>query len=262
MPSIMPMVPVLRLAYSQIICLLACGGLDCRYERPACWMPSQQTVQGLYSHWVTDDIWSMARSSSHIKKYSIIEQLNIKSIINMLSPGEHAHCGPPLQPDTGFTYFLQTFMENDNFGVSSVMGMMDGVKMLTYGVKEGKVAVHCCASLERTGVGILRLIACHQIYTLRVSSSEMVHYVHIKRPRRSARCLTLSVCWALSWPSTLTSYLHHQVLLFHGQEARTLRHTPKVSVLCNYFDNTLFILLVIYFPCGCLRFWLWVLNFI
>ncbi|XP_041692533.1 protein tyrosine phosphatase domain-containing protein 1-like isoform X2 [Coregonus clupeaformis] len=104
---------------SKIICLLASGGLDCRYEGPACWMPSQQTVQGLYSHWVTDDIVAMARPSSHIiKKYSIIEQfqwLNIKSIINMLSPGEHAHCGPPLEPDTGFTYFLQTFMETGTF---------------------------------------------------------------------------------------------------------------------------------------------------
>ena len=37
-----------------------------------------------------------------------------------------------------------------DFDVSSVMGMMDGVKMLTYGVKKGKVAVHCRASLEKT----------------------------------------------------------------------------------------------------------------
>lgn len=32
----------------------------------------------------------------------------------MQLPGEHAHCGPALDPESGFTYSPQIFMENDS----------------------------------------------------------------------------------------------------------------------------------------------------
>lgn len=91
------------------------------------------------------------------------------------------------------------------------------------------------------------LIACYLIYTLRISPSEAVHYVRIKRPRsiqtRSqinqvfdfARLLgtQLTQYPDLSLrhgaPFTLQHYLNRQALLLHGQEARRLRHTPKVE---------------------------------
>ena len=41
-------------------------------------------------------------------------RLNIRSIINMQLTGEHAHCGPPLDPKSGFTYSPQIFMDNDS----------------------------------------------------------------------------------------------------------------------------------------------------
>ncbi|XP_061897037.1 protein tyrosine phosphatase domain-containing protein 1-like isoform X1 [Entelurus aequoreus] len=123
-------VPFPRAAYSQarenlvkaippkLLCLLACGGLDCRYEGPDCWKASQQVIRGIFSSWVTDDIIAMARPSTIlIEKFDVIEQfqrLNIRSIINMQVPGEHAHCGPPLDPGSGFTYLPQIFMENDS----------------------------------------------------------------------------------------------------------------------------------------------------
>ncbi|KAJ8245640.1 hypothetical protein GJAV_G00272900 [Gymnothorax javanicus] len=260
-------VPTPRPSYSQarenlvkaippkIICLLACGGRDCRYEGSACWRPSQQAIRGVFSTWVTDSIVAMARPSTHlIKRYSIIEQfqrLKIKSIINMQLPGEHAHCGPPLEPGSGFTYSPQTFMENGiffynfgmtDFGVSSPAGMLDAVKVLAFAVGEGRVAVHCHAGLGRTGV----LIACYLIFTLRVSPSEAIHYVRIKRSRsiqtraqiglvfEFARLLAPQlvqfpdVTCVHGTPFSLPQYLRHQRVLLHGEEARKLRNVPKI----------------------------------
>ncbi|KAJ8411195.1 hypothetical protein AAFF_G00172010 [Aldrovandia affinis] len=266
-------VPVPRPSYSQarenlvkaippkIICLLACGGRDCQYEGPACWRPIQQAVRGVFSTWVTDDIIAMARPSTHlIKRYSIIEQfqqLNIKSIMNLQLPGEHAHCGDPLEPDSGFTYSPQVFMENDiffynfgmlDFGVSSLTGILDGVKVLAFAVKAGRVAVHCHAGLGRTGV----LIACYLIYTLRVSPSEAIHFVRIMRPRSIQTQAQIDLVFdfarllapqLIQYPSTgcrhgatfsLQQYLRRQGLLLHGEEGRGLRNVPKiVHFLCG-----------------------------
>ncbi|XP_072769818.1 protein tyrosine phosphatase domain-containing protein 1-like isoform X4 [Nerophis lumbriciformis] len=217
-------VPFPRAAYSQarenlvkaippkLLCLLACGGLDCRYEGPECWKASQQVIRGIFSSWVTDDIIAMARpSTSLIEKFNIIQQfqrLNIRSIINMQVPGEHAHCGPPLDPGSGFTYLPQIFMENDSV-----------------------------------------LIACYLVYTLRISPSEAVHYVRIKRPRSIQTRAQISQVFdfarllgtqLLQYPDlglrhgapvTLQHYLNRQALLLHGQEARKLKYTPKVVYL-------------------------------
>ncbi|KAJ0069717.1 hypothetical protein NL108_012355, partial [Boleophthalmus pectinirostris] len=207
---------------------------------------------------VTDDIIAMARPSNDlIERYNIIEQfkkLNIRSIINMQQPGEHCHCGPPLDSSSGFTYSPEIFMDNDiyfynfwmpDFGVSSLVSIIDGVKVLTFAVREGRVAVHCHAGLGRTGV----LIACYLIYTLRISPSEAVHFVRVKRPRSIqtraqigqvfdfARLLGTQLVQYpdLSLrhgaPFTLQHYLNRQALLLHGQEARALRYMPKVLYL-------------------------------
>ncbi|TKS73355.1 Protein tyrosine phosphatase domain-containing protein 1 [Collichthys lucidus] len=270
MPTLTSHLPVPRPSYTQarenlvraippkLLCLLACGGIDCRYEGPECWKLNQQVIRGLFSSWVTDDIIAMARPSNRlIEKYNIIEQfrrLNVKSIINMQLPGEHAHCGPALDPESGFTYSPQIFMENDiyfynfgmpDFGVSSLGRLIDGVKVLAFAVREGRVAIHCHAGLGRTGV----LIACYLIYTLRISPSEAVHYVRIKRPRSIQTRSQISQVFDFArllgtqlvqypdlslrhgTPFTLQHYLNRQALLLHGQEARTLRHTPKVVYL-------------------------------
>ena len=63
MPDLNLPTPVPRPSYSQarenlvkaipprILCLLVCGGVDCRYEGPACWRANQQAIRGLFSSW-------------------------------------------------------------------------------------------------------------------------------------------------------------------------------------------------------------------
>ncbi|KAK7805378.1 hypothetical protein U0070_003296 [Myodes glareolus] len=147
----------------HMACSMACGGRACKYENPARWSEQEQAIKGVYSSWVTDSILAMARPSSELlEKYHIIEQFlghGIKTIINLQRPGEHASCGNSLEQESGFTYLPEAFMEAGiyfyNFGwkdydVASLTAILDMVKVMTFALQEGKVAVHCHAGLGRT----------------------------------------------------------------------------------------------------------------
>ncbi|XP_055509250.1 protein tyrosine phosphatase domain-containing protein 1 [Leucoraja erinacea] len=238
----------------HLICSLVCGGKECRYEGPGDWTLQQQAIRGVFSAWVTDKILAMARPSTQlIKTFSIINQfkgLNIKSVINLQVPGEHNHCGDPLELKSGFSYLPEIFMENDiyffnfgmaDFGVSSLVRLLDVVKVISFAVEEGRVAIHCHAGLGRTGV----LIACYLIYATRVSPSEAVQFVRIKRPFSiqtrtqidlvfdfaqfldSQRTIITNVSLHAQ-PITLQQHLYRQQHLLHGYEARRLKHVPKM----------------------------------
>lgn len=51
-----------------------------------------------------------------------------------------------------FSVYFYNFGMPD-YGVSSLVGIIDGVKVLAFAVAEGRVAVHCHAGLGRTGTG-------------------------------------------------------------------------------------------------------------
>ncbi|XP_043943806.1 protein tyrosine phosphatase domain-containing protein 1-like [Protopterus annectens] len=247
---------------AHLICSLVCGGKECRYEGPVAWAPEQQAVRGLYSSWVTEDILAMARpSSTLIKKYQILQQfiqLNIKSVINLQIPGEHANCGDPLEKESGFSYLPETFMDHGiyffnfgmpDFGVASLIRMLDGVKIMAFALQEGKVAIHCHAGLGRTGV----LIACYLLYATRVQPNEAIQFVRIKRPSSIQTRAQINLVYdfaqflashrvvyanSLTGSYTLSQFLIRQQQMLHGYEARSLKNIPKiVYVVCKRLSH-------------------------
>ncbi|GFO43954.1 tyrosine phosphatase domain-containing protein 1 [Plakobranchus ocellatus] len=94
-------------------CKMFCGGKNCKYCTPDNWTNKEMVIDGLYSHWVTDNILAMARmSDANIDKFKFLEQfekLGIQTVINLQEPGEHAHCGAG-NGQGGFSYDPQRLM--------------------------------------------------------------------------------------------------------------------------------------------------------
>ncbi|XP_071780691.2 protein tyrosine phosphatase domain-containing protein 1 [Centroberyx gerrardi] len=238
-------------------CSMGCGGEACKYDNPSYWSDEKQAVKGLYSSWVTDHLLAMSRPSTEIiEKYNIIDQFKrsgIKTVINLQKPGEHASCGNPLEPESGFSYRPDVFMENDiyfynfgwdDYGVANLTTLLDMVKVMAFALQEGKIAVHCHAGLGRTGV----VLACFLAYATRMSADQAILYVRAKRPnsiqtRGQLQCVrhfvkflvplrsVFSCAEPRANPVTLSQYLNRQRHMLHGYERRELRHLPKIIQL-------------------------------
>uniref|UniRef100_A0A8K9WRW2 Protein tyrosine phosphatase domain-containing protein 1 n=1 Tax=Oncorhynchus mykiss TaxID=8022 RepID=A0A8K9WRW2_ONCMY len=214
-------------------CSMACGGRACKYENPARWSDKEQAVKGLYSSWC-----------------------GLRTVINLQRPGEHASCGNPLEHDSGFTYRPEMFMEAGiyfynfgwkDYGVASLTTILDMVKVMSFAIQEGKMAVHCHAGLGRTGV----LLACYLVFTSRMSADQAILFVRAKRPnsiqtrgqllcvREFAQFLVpLRNVFSCAEPRanavTLSQYLTRQRHLLHGYEARQMKNVPKiVQLVCK-----------------------------
>ncbi|XP_034545815.1 protein tyrosine phosphatase domain-containing protein 1 [Notolabrus celidotus] len=241
-------------------CSMACGGKACKYENPSRWSDEEQAIKGLYSSWITDNLLAMARPSTEIiEKYNIIEQFQrcgLKTVINLQRPGEHASCGNSLEQESGFTYRPERFMEASiyyynfgwkDYGVASLTTILDMVKVMSFAIQEGKLAVHCHAGLGRTGV----LLACYLVFTSRMNADQAILFVRAKRPnsiqtrgqllcvREFAQFLVpLRSVFSCAEPKasavTLSQYLTRQSHLLHGYEARQMKYVPKiVQLVCR-----------------------------
>ncbi|KAG8187727.1 hypothetical protein JTE90_015597 [Oedothorax gibbosus] len=248
-------------------CSVFCSGRKCRYEGTAFWNKDDMPVMGTFSTWITDDIVTMSRPSTEtIDKYKIIKQFRefgIKSLINLQQRGEHSSCGVRLEP-SGFTYDPQVFMENKSklikyyfkhclcrrkdFGSVPKTTLLDMVKVLSFALSEGKVAIHSHAGLGRAGV----LVACYLVYSLRCKPTDAVEYVRNKRPGAiqtkshvesvqafAQFVVPMFIVFANVIPRdnykmSLNAYLKRQRYLLHGFEGRLLKHVPKpVFLFCE-----------------------------
>ncbi|XP_041128867.1 protein tyrosine phosphatase domain-containing protein 1-like isoform X3 [Polyodon spathula] len=241
-------------------CSMACGGRACKYENPSRWSDEEQAIKGLYSSWITDNLLAMARPSTEIiEKYNIIKQFqryDVKTIINLQRPGEHASCGNSLEQESGFTYQPEIFMDAGiyfynfgwkDYGVASLTTILDMVKVMSFAMQEGKLAIHCHAGLGRTGV----LLACYLVFAVRMTADQAILFVRAKRPnsiqtRGQLLCvrefaqflIPLRNVFACAEPKanavTLSQYLIRQRHLLHGYEARQLKNVPKiVQLICK-----------------------------
>ncbi|XP_068187051.1 protein tyrosine phosphatase domain-containing protein 1 [Antennarius striatus] len=240
-------------------CSIGCGGQSCKYDNPSYWSAAHQAIRGLYSSWVTDHLLAMSRPSTEIiEKYDIIDQFRragIRTVINLQTPGEHASCGNPLEPESGFSYRPEVFMENNiyfynfgwsDYGVASLTTVLDMVKVMAFALQEGKIAVHCHAGLGRTGV----LLACFLAFSTQMTANQAIVFVRAKRPnsiqtRSQLRCVrefvqflgplrsVFSCAEPLRTPVTLSQYLNRQRHILHGSERKELRHVPKIVQLVS-----------------------------
>uniref|UniRef100_A0A8C1UFB4 Protein tyrosine phosphatase domain-containing protein 1 n=1 Tax=Cyprinus carpio TaxID=7962 RepID=A0A8C1UFB4_CYPCA len=241
-------------------CSMGCGGQNCKYEDPSHWSEDDQAIRGIYSSWITDNLLAMARPSTEIiEKFDIIDQFlrcGLRTVINLQCPGEHASCGNPLDPESGFTYRPETFMEAgiyfynfrwNDYGVASLTSILDMVKVMCFAIQEGKLAVHCHAGLGRTGV----LLACFFLFTTQMTADQAILLVRSKRPnsiqtRGQLQCVRQFAQFLVPLrnvfanaeprapPVTLSQYLSRQKHILHGYEARKLRYVPKlVTLICR-----------------------------
>ncbi|TRY60646.1 hypothetical protein DNTS_033841 [Danionella cerebrum] len=220
----------------------------------------QFLIRGSSAPRITDDLLAMARPSTEtIEKYKIIHQFlscGLKTVINLQCPGEHADCGRPLDPESGFTYRPETFMEAgiyfynfrwNDYGVTSLTSILDMVKVMCFALQEGKIAVHCHAGLGRTGV----LLACFLLFTTQLAADQAILSVRAKRPnsiqtRRQLQCIRQFAQFLVPLrnvfanaepgapPVTLSQFLVRQKHVLHGYEARQLRFIPRlIPVICK-----------------------------
>uniref|UniRef100_A0A4W5MY21 Protein tyrosine phosphatase domain containing 1b n=1 Tax=Hucho hucho TaxID=62062 RepID=A0A4W5MY21_9TELE len=240
-------------------CSIGCGGQNCKYENPDRWSKDKQAIKGSRKTYLpcTTLLTNLKGNTIFYFRVCCHHKCGLKTVINLQRPGEHASCGPnALEPESGFSYQPEVFMENNiyfynfgwnDYGVASITSILDMVKVMSFAMQEGKMAVHCHAGLGRTGV----LLACYLVFATRMTADQAIVFVRSKRPnsiqtrgqlycvREFAQFLVpvrsiFSCAEPRTNPITLSQFLTRQGHMLHGYERRELRHLPKIiQVICK-----------------------------
>ncbi|CAM6055842.1 unnamed protein product [Sphagnum tenellum] len=212
---------------------------------------------GLHCNWVTPDILAAARPSDQmIHQQKIIEQFKrfgITSIFNLQEPGEHAHCGPGVNMNTGFSYSPELFMQNKisfynypwrDMTCPDIDYCLDIVQVMESHLSLGqKVLVHCHSGLGRTGL----VIACYLLFArkcidhdeavemVRKCRSGSVQTKHQKHHVGLFENYLKDIRIVYGYPKVfwrtgldLHGFMSRQHKYLHGTEARKLRYVPKI----------------------------------
>ena len=68
-----------RNAPKEMQCSMFCGGRRCKYEQGSSWKKEDMAIDGIYSHWITNEILAMSRPNTEaMKKYEIVQQFKVR----------------------------------------------------------------------------------------------------------------------------------------------------------------------------------------
>lgn len=177
-----------HLTSATVACQFGCGS-HCRHEQEN-FKPGRtgNVIQGLNSNWIEENsVLAMARPSERFMSEVLSEfrKFGIASVVNLQQRGEHEHCAKLV--DQGFTYKPETFMNGqvsyynfptEDFGIWPMDTVFDVVKVLSFALSEGGIAIHCHAGLGRTGV----ICACWLIFERGLYAEEAIKKVRATRP--------------------------------------------------------------------------------
>lgn len=82
-----------RVSAGSLQCSLFCGGHRCKYEVPNRWKDSDMALNGLFSHWVTDNVLAMARPSTFLfREHNLIEQFKRLAWETLITVNYYCNC--------------------------------------------------------------------------------------------------------------------------------------------------------------------------